>query len=317
MSRRGGEETWEPAPPSGPSPELPVTEDKSDLKVVLQFFIVPLSLVIVLVSVFFGLQMLRSRRPDGPSTLRSLRSGEGFLERYVGDVKRWQSGYDLSLLLRGDRAGLVRLVPDLIVAFRESGEKGDLKLRRYLALALGQAADPRALDALREGMRDADAQTRLFAAWGTMRIDEPGALPALREAASDSDPGVRTMAIFALGQNGDRAAAGTLRGALLDDDEDVRWNAALALARLGDPAATPVLIQMLKDSLGRGTAERAGATLRKDLAINAMRGLALLRSAEGRGMLETIAASGGDPEIREAARLALESYRAGAESSSP
>src|SRR5207249_9497184 len=72
-------------------------DEKGDWRVVLQFFVVPLALVAVLVTVFFGLQVLRSRRPDPITTLDDLKSTGGFLLPWVGDPKRWQSGYDRSL----------------------------------------------------------------------------------------------------------------------------------------------------------------------------------------------------------------------------
>ncbi|HEU4401735.1 MAG TPA: HEAT repeat domain-containing protein [Candidatus Polarisedimenticolia bacterium] len=299
--------------PQNPSPSptaQETTEDKSDLKVVLQFFVVPLSLVVVLVSVFFGLQLLRGRRPDPESALLALRRYDGFLARFVGDVKRWQSGYDLSLLLRGGQGEeeareLRRLVPDLSAAFREAGTQDDLKLRRYLALALGHAADIQAADALRSGLKDADPQTRLFCAWGLMRIGDRSAVPDLRAAAADPDAGVRKMAIFALGQVGDREAGVILRNALLDGESDVRWNAALALARIGDPAGAQVLLALLDGSR------------EKDVTLNAIRGLALLRLPEAHGPLDRLAASASDPEVKEAARLAIEAYGAEALNSAP
>jgi HEAT repeat protein len=293
------------------------TDGRSDLRVVLQFFIVPLSLVVVLVSVFFGLQVLRSRRPDPGSALRSLESYDGLLARYVGDVKRWQSGYDLSLLLRAeDQAKLAQLVPDLTAAFREAGTRGDLKLRRYLVLALGHAADPRGAAALREGLADPDPQTRLFSTWGLMRVGGPAACADLRKAVGDSDPGVRKMAIFALGRLGDGAAVPAVRAALEDPEADVRWNAALALARLGDPTAAPLLIGLL-DAPPLRPARPATGSDGADLMLNAIRGLALLRAPAGRAPLERLAESSVDPGIREAARLALDAYAAPAPEGQP
>src|SRR5258705_5549386 len=100
--------------PRVPAPAAVPPEEKSDWKVVLQFFIVPLALVAVLVTVFFGLQVLRSRHPDSRATLTDLRSQGGFLLPWVGDPKRWQSGYDLSLLLRsGEGGNLDRLLPEM------------------------------------------------------------------------------------------------------------------------------------------------------------------------------------------------------------
>ena len=303
--------TPSPAPPAGTG-----GEERSDWKVVLQFFLVPLSLVFVLVSVFFGLQVMRRHRPDTVSTLRSLRSYEGFMARYVGDVKRWQSGYDLSLLMRGEDPKQLRaILPDLTSAFREAGAREDLKLRRYLALALGHAGDPRALDPLREGLADRDAETRLFSCYGLMRSGGPAALPALREAARDPDAGVRKMAMFALGHLEDRGAIPLLRAGLGDGEEDVRWNAALALSQMGDPAGVSILAALLKDSIDPGDSKTAAD--RRERALNAIRGLARLREPEGRRALGEAIARARDPEIQRAARVALASSDACAATSAP
>jgi HEAT repeat protein len=278
--------------------------------VVLQFFLVPLSLVVVLVALFFGLQLLRRHRPDPRATLRHLERYEGLLRRYVGDFKRWQSGYDLSLLLRSeDAAELRRIVPDLAAAFETAGARGDLRLRRYLALALGHAADPRGAGPLRDGLRDPDPPTRLFSAWGLLQIGSDEVLPDLRLAAADPDPGVRKLAVFGLGRLRDRGAAGLLRARLEDDAADVRWNAALSLAQLGDEAAAPVLIRLLEESMRAPAADGApppsdDGTPRAERALNAIRGLALLDAPAGREALERAAGSA-DPAIAAAARAAL------------
>lgn len=294
-----------PAAPTGPGTE-PESDGRSDAKVVLQFFLVPLSLVLVLVTVFFGMQMLRRREPDPVATLRSLESYQGFMARFVGNPKRWQSGYDLSLLLRGEEArDIARLVPDLAGAFHEAGVRGDLALRRYLALALGYSRDAAAVAALSDGLSDADSTVRLFSACGLMNIADAASALALRAAAGDPDPGVRTMVAFALGSLGDREAVPILRAVLRDPVQDVRWNAALALARLGDPAAAPVLLELLDASVQelQGTPKPAGALER---ALNAVRGLALLRPAEGREPLSRLRASAIDPMLTRAADLALQ-----------
>jgi HEAT repeat protein len=310
-----------------PTPEGDDGEEKSDLRVVMQFFIVPLVLVVVLVLVFFGMQILRSRRPDPEATLRSLQRYDGFLGSLVGDLKRWQYGYDLSLLMRGDVGEIdPGLVPDLIATFEEAGEGDDRKLRRYITLALGQSADRRAIASLRTALQDDDPPTRLFACWGLMRCREPEVLPLLRRAAGDADPGVRKMAIFALGELGDEGSTALLRKALQDAEADVGWNAALSLARLGDQAAVPVLLEMLSTPVAKGAGHAADAKVAaaasgsdsggrrageaaREVVLNAIRGLALLRPAEAHPRLEQIASDpAGDEEIGAAARLALEAW---------
>src|SRR5437867_9754435 len=270
-----------------------MADERSDWKVVLQFFIVPLSLVAVLVTVFFGLQVLRSRHPDPRTALGDLKGRKRFLLPWVGDPKRWQSGYDLSLLLRsGGRAD--DLVPDMAAAFREAGSQGDLKLRRYLALALGRSGDRRAGAALREGLVDADGETRLYSVWGLMQIADPGALDVLRAAAADPDAGVRKMAVFALGQMADRESAPVLKGALGDTDRDVRWNAAISLARIGDASGEPLLVEMLaSESPAAARTEDAVAADESSPALNAIRALALLKNDAARSALKRAAVSAG------------------------
>jgi HEAT repeat protein len=277
-------------------------EEKSDLRVVLQFFIVPLALVAVLVSVFFGLQFLRGRTPDPRTTLGRLERYEGFLAAWIGDLKRWQHGYDLSVLLRDPAAAAV--VPELARAFREAGERGDVPLRRYLALALGRSADPGAAAPLRAGLADADPQIRLFCVWGLMTLGERAAVPDLRAAVADPDPGVRKAAIFALGEFADAESAPALIGALADVEPDVGWNAALALARLGRTEAAPVLVRLLEASAFAAAAGAEPAA--RERALNAIRGLALLGPGASRPLLQRVAAGAADQEVRRAARLALE-----------
>lgn len=288
------------------------TDDKSDWKVVSQFFIVPLGLVAVLVSVFFGLQVLRSRHPDPRSTLEHLKGPSRFILPWAGDPKRWQSGYDLSLAVRagGDEGGAA-LAPELASAFREAGADPDL--RRYLALALGRSGDPRAVPALREGIGDPDGTTRLHCAWGLMRIGDPSSFPDLRAAAGDRDEAVRTMAVFALGEMGDRDGAAVLASALSDGSMSVRWNAALSLARLGDDSGESVLIGVLDgtervrlDEKERAREDEVNASAR----LNAIRGLALLKNDAARAALRRAAESGTGDEVRATARLALESIDA-------
>jgi HEAT repeat protein len=293
-------------------------DGRSDLKVVLQFFIVPLALVAVLVSVFFGLQFLRARRPDPGATLRGLEKYEGFLGEWVGDLKRWQSGYDLSLLLRsGAAADFDRVLPSLVDSFRQAGTAGDLKLRRYLALVLANSGHPGAAPALREGLADADGPVRLFCAWGLANGGETSALADLRRLAADPDPGIRKVALFGLGQLKDAGAAPLLIAALGDAGEDVRWNAALALARLGRNEGAAVLRDLLETSAfavnGNGAAADPEArAARAPQAINAIRGLALIRDEAAVELLQRARDGAADPAVREAARLALEAAPAAA-----
>ncbi len=305
------DDTTRPAAPVGGGADE-ATDGRSDAKVVLQFFIVPLALVAVLVSVFFGLQFLRDRRPDPGATLKGLEKYEGFLGEWVGDLKRWQSGYDLSLLLRaGEDGDFDRVLPSLVESFQHAGAQGDLKLRRYLALVLANSGRPGAAGALRSGLNDPDAPVRLFCAWGLANSGDRTAIADLRRLAVDPDAGVRKVALFALGELQDADGAGVLIAALADKEDDVRWNAALALARLGRPEAAPVLRDLLERSAFASgdaveTTEPAIREARSQQALNAVRGLALLHDAAAGDLLHRARAGALEPIVRDAARIALE-----------
>jgi len=289
-----------------------MADDRSDWKVVLQFFIVPLSLVAVLVSVFFGLQVLRSRHPDPQTALDDLKGNRSFLLPWVKDPKRWQAGYDFSLLLRSSAPGNAgTLIPGMANAFRDAGSQGDLKLRRYLALALGRSGDSHAAAALREGLKDTDGATRLFCVWGLMQIADRDAIAEQRAAAADSDAGVRTMAVFALGQMGDHDGAPVLKRALGDRERDVRWNAAISLARIGDASGESLLLEIL--AIPAPVPARAGDADPSDGAspsLNAIRALALLKNAAARAALKRASESDANEKIRRTAGAALESLDA-------
>src|SRR6267142_2297660 len=124
----------------------------------------------------------------------------------------WEPAFRLSRLLAGnDPVSLdPRFVPDLITVFQSAGDD-DPRLRRYLALSLGEVRDPRAVEPLVQSLRDPDVQTAAYAL-GT--LDDPGSIAPLR-------------------------------GLLHDPVEDVAWNAALSLARRGDRAGLPLLLRML------------------------------------------------------------------------
>ena len=116
------------------------------------------------------------------------------------------------------------------------------------------------------------------------------------------------MSVFALGQLDDRGGAPVLRRALEDPDTDVRWNAALSLARIGDASGETILIEILEGWGGEGS--RAGAAAEPadaSPALNAIRGLALLKDERARAALASAVRSSKTAEVRGTARLALES----------
>jgi HEAT repeat protein len=295
--------------PSPPDPE-PTPERQTTPFLVLQFFIFPMAIVAVCVTVFvvFGLISSDARTPR--QYLAEARTGGG-----VFNIKRWQAAHALANALESPKdLAAVRqdpaFVKDTLALYHESGgtETGDVLLRRYLALVLGKLGDAEAVPDLRQTVKQeqgGDAQTVIYAAWALGSIRDPAALPELLELAQSSDAGFRKAAVHALGAFKEDAARDAVRAALKDAADDVRWNAALALGRRGDAAAAPVLAEMLdRERL----AKVAGLTpeQKEDVLLEAVRSAGQTPDPSLRPLLTAL--RDGDPnlKLRDAARAALE-----------
>src|SRR5205807_9311937 len=121
-----------------------------------QFFLVPLAVVGITVSVYVGFRSLLANDRTPQEYLSEVRNG--------GSDRRWPAAYELSRLMadpkvRADRA----LGPALVKAFDDS--KGDdPRVRRYLALAIGRLDPPlpqEAVATLARALDDPDSEARI------------------------------------------------------------------------------------------------------------------------------------------------------------
>ncbi|HSM36403.1 MAG TPA: HEAT repeat domain-containing protein [Longimicrobiales bacterium] len=120
----------------------------------------------------------------------------------------------------------------------------DVAIRRAAALALGEADDPRAVEALSRALEnDPDEGVRRAAAWALGEIESPLGIPALARAAQrDDSQEVRAMAVWALGEIEHPDAIPALSeiatsGASLD----IRKRAVWGLGEIEDRRAIPTL----------------------------------------------------------------------------
>lgn len=209
-----------------------------------QFFLIPLAVVAIAVTVYVGFRSLLADSRSPQDYLREVQLG--------GSNRRWPAAYELSRLMADPKVRADKtLAPALVKAFEES--KDDAAVRRYLALAIGRLDPPLPADAIADltaALNDPDSQTRISVIWALGSSGDEAVVPQLIPlfSAQDADAGIRKMVVYALGALPGTTQIDTLRAALQDSTPDVRWNAAVALARKGNHEGVPVLKQMLDRS---------------------------------------------------------------------
>jgi len=271
-----------------------------------QFFLIPLSVVALTVTVYVGFRSLLADDRSPQDYLAEIRNG--------GSDRRWPAAYELSRLMSDPKVRSDRnLASALVKAFQES--KNDPEVRRYLALALGRLdppLPPEALSELTQALDDPDGQTRINVIWALGSSGDEAVVPRLVPLyqAPDADAGIRKMIVYALGALPGTAQIETLLMALQDATPDVRWNAAVALARHGRSDGTAVLQQMLDRAYVERTVKRE---VRQDqdedpiaeVMISGIRAGAAIRNPTLKPVIETLSQQDRSMKVRQAALEAL------------
>ena len=289
------------APPATPEEdEAERAERQTTPFLVLQFFIFPMAIVAVCVTVFVIFGLIAAEGKTARDYLAEVRTGSA--------NRRWQAAFELSKVLQTKREAAVkdeRFVPEIVALFDESASD-DPRVRRYLAVALGRLGDRRAVPSLVKAVTAAEAEpeTLIYSVWALGAIGDPAATPNLLKLAVSEDPGVRKAVVHALGALPSSETQAALTAALADGVEDVRWNAAIALSRRRDGAAAPILLQML-DRQHLVAVPGITPEQREDALLEGVAAAAALKDPELRRVLEGLRASDPSLRVREAARRAL------------
>jgi hypothetical protein len=256
---------------------LPPVEPPS-AKFIVQLFVVPALIVLVIFGLFVAFNWLVRRTSMGPEQLiQGLEQGPS--------IARWQRASDLAFLLPNER----------YAEFRRQGEpaahlgrilnreidsggmtEGEIAMRFYLVSALGKFDVNDGLNALlkaAETNRDPAEQLVRYQAIEEIArraynmskhtppqtLSSPELEPALMRLAADENPAIRNRTVFALGKLGTPAAIERLEAMTDDADADTRYNAAVALAHRGNDKAVPTLAEMLDvDELVEATPVKEG-----------------------------------------------------------
>ncbi|MDE0830213.1 MAG: HEAT repeat domain-containing protein [Vicinamibacterales bacterium] len=300
MQKLGEREPSRPVSPIAAAPSLAV-----------QFFLIPLTVVAVVVGIYGGFRMLVADERSPVEYLNDVQNG--------GRDRRWPAAYELSRLMidPGVQAEFPELTPALVSAFVDS-EDDDPRIRRYLALAIGRLdpAPAAAVSTLLDALDDPDSETVISVIWALGALGDGTAVPEIVELFQSADAGVRKMVVYTLGGLPSDGTHTTLRAALDDPVSDVQWNAAVALARHGDDRGLTVLRRMLdREYVSRQvTASAALQDPATDVMISGLRAVAALGGAGGAGDLRSPiqALAGGDEslKVRQEAMQALEALEA-------
>ena len=286
-----------------PSPDdsLPPVEPPS-AGFILQLFIVPGLIVVVVVSVWLMFNWLAQKGNDSDAFVRDLGRNT---------AARWQAAFNLANELRAERNArnpkltvdpqLAKQLADILNREIDAGSMEDnpITLRIYLCRALGEFKVTDGLPTLikaattQRDERESDVRRAALEGIAILAANfspddkqlaafthNSALQEALLKAASDSDPRTRSAAAVAMGVIGGQKNLEKLLGMLDDAHPDVRYNAATRLAHHGDAAAVPVLIEMLDPDETAGVEAEKEEGMRPQkravIVINALRASAQL-----------------------------------------
>ena len=276
-----------------------IEERKPTSLLVAQFFLFPLIIIAICVGIFllFGYLTYEQRSPR--EFLKALQSGS--------EAQRWQAAYELSNHVSSNKEKLdPDLLDEMFVSYQNS-KGGDVRVRRYLALAIGRTGDKRAVPLLVEGLEDSDVENQIYTLSALGFIGDNSAVPSVVKQLKHTDPAVRKVAAYVLGAMKDPSAAHDLQIALNDVKDEVRWNAAIALARMEDPAGSEILVKLLDhgyvDSLPDMTSEQ-----KAELMVNAVKCLAILKFDQAYEKIIELSRSDSSLAVRNAALEALKKF---------
>lgn len=314
------------------SAPLPPDEDLTEVRkptslLIAQFFLFPLIIIGICIGIFLFFGYLTYEQRTASQYLSDIRSGTG--------TQRWQAAFELSNLVKSNpsRVHTPEFVESLMAAYKDSPDE-DIRVRRYLALILGELKERSAVPLLVEGLNREEklksvdwtqgslfrwlrpsldeisedlVQSQIYTLWALGSIGDNSAVPGVLEQVKNRDGSVRKFAAYVLGVLGDRRAVEPLRPLLNDTKEDVRWNAALALAQLGDGEGADLLMKLLDhgyvDVLPDISAEQ-----KTELMVNAVKGLGILKHEPALEKIRALSENDPVPAVRSASLEALKKF---------
>ncbi len=164
-------------------------------------------------------------------------------------------------------AALGRLGAPAVTPLIRLLKSDDREVRRWVAFALGQTGDLRAIEPLAERLEDNRSEVRKAAAHALGALGNPSVLAPLKKGLASRDPETRRVAAEALGAIGGEGAAAALAAATWDESESVQLTAIEALRKIGGLQAGRGLRGALEAGRRKSVNDAASSAL-KAMAFN-------------------------------------------------
>jgi HEAT repeat protein len=273
--------------------------------------------VIVLVFVFFG--AIRGRDASLQENLDRVVNGGANERKQAAVSLAVQAVENRNAELAGDPP-VWPVEGDILADLRRAWDAlpadDNPRIRLTLAELGAHFGDPAALDRLLGFLALADTddpkgELRVPAMIALASLGDERAAAPIAKFLTHEDSFLRQSAAAALQGIPGETSRSALLGLLDDASLELRGQAAISLARLGDASGASVLRDLLDEqsyAAARAADPRKFATARSvhDARLEAVRALARLARAEDRELLQELSKSEADPDVREAAMLALE-----------
>ena len=267
LPNRDGPASRPHSPPQVAGADLLPEVEAPSAGFILQLFVVPALIVIVVFLIWLLFSWLVHRTTMNPEELiQGLQSSS---------VARWQRASELADLLRNERYAEIRQNPaaaaklaaildrELDAAESSGGTNEEaVMLRFFLCRALGEFCVTEGFDVLIKAattdrgpddqfVRRGAIQAIAVRVFNLSQLDPPQGVSgselesALQSLAGDDDDLIRSETAYALGRIGTPASLTQLESMVDDPHTDTRYNAAVALAEHGNSQAVDTLAEML------------------------------------------------------------------------
>lgn len=276
-----------------------IPKKESALKVIVHsFFVVPFIIAIFAVLIFLVTRIMTAEPNTAQDYLEDVKIG--------GATKRWQGAFELSKILSNPKMVPKddRFVTEMINTFEYAINDRDIRIRQFLAIAMGATGDKRYVETIIKALDQNDSEIIMACAFALGNLKDTRAVEYLLDLLESGDSLVRLQSVIALGKIDDSRSIMALEKMLADIEPNVRWDAAVALAKQKNSSGRRIILDLLdrKYLNSFSNIDKVEQFQAMMVAINVA---PLIKDSDLKASLLDLRESDSNLKIREAARRAL------------